>query len=105
MMLRGLALSGLASALALLTAGPGRAESLSDVVAYAYDVNPGIQAQRASMRALDESYVQARASFGLNISANAGDMSYELRRSGPGGGRADAVTDTVGISATQPIYS
>ena len=50
-----------------------RAETLSEVVAYAYQVNPGVQAQRAALRALDESYVAARGCYAPNISVSIGD--------------------------------
>jgi S-layer protein transport system outer membrane protein len=91
---------GLAAAVLLVV--PAQAETLSDVVAYAYETNPGIQAQRAALRALDEGYVQARGAYGLSVTASAGDMSYELRRAG---GKADAITDNIGVSIVQPLYT
>ena len=81
---------------------PAAAETLAEVVAYAYEINPGIQAQRAALRALDESYVQARSGYGLNASVNAGLTSFEIRRSG---GKADAETDSLGLTVTQPLYT
>lgn len=61
-----------ASALALLLGAiaPGHAwaDTLAEAVELAYRTNPQIQAQRAAVRALDESYVQARAGFGLQAS-------------------------------------
>lgn len=89
-------------AAAAAPAAAARAESLAEVLAYAYETNPGIQAQRAALRALDESYVQARAGYGLNASVNAGTMSYEVRRNGA---KADAETENVGLSVTQPLYT
>lgn len=95
-----------ASAAALsLTASPSRAESLGDVVAYTYDTNPGLQAQRASVRALDESYVQARAGYGLSISVSAGNTAYDLHRSGRNGGVANADTNNESLSIIQPLYT
>ncbi|MDP3196641.1 MAG: TolC family outer membrane protein [Tabrizicola sp.] len=79
-----------------------RAETLADVVAYAYETNPGLQAQRAAVRAADENYVQARAGYGLSASVSAGERSYELDR---GGNNADAVTNNVSLSITQPVYT
>lgn len=79
-----------------------RAESLAEVIAYAYETNPGIQAQRAALRALDESYVQARAGYGPTVSVTAGATSYELRRNG---GKADAETNNVGLTVNQPLYT
>src|ERR1700678_3152563 len=40
-----------------------RAETLGDAIALAYDSNPTLQAQRASLRALDETYEQAEAGY------------------------------------------
>ena len=37
------------------------AETLADAIAEAYDNNPNLQAQRATQRATDEEYVQARS--------------------------------------------
>src|SRR4051794_8260496 len=65
-----------------LAAGPARAESLADAIAEAYRSNPNIQGQRAALRALDESYVQARSQMGLSASAQAGDSYEELHRGG-----------------------
>ena len=44
-------------------AAPAFAETLADAIALAYDTNPTLQAQRATQRALDENYVQARAGW------------------------------------------
>ncbi len=85
-----------------LAVAPSHAETLADVIAYAYDTNPGLQAQRAGVRASDEAYVQARSGYGLSISASAGERSYEVRRDGT---KADAVTDNVGLSIIQPLYT
>jgi outer membrane protein len=44
-------------------AAPASAETLADAIAQAYANNPTLQAQRATQRALDESYVQARSGW------------------------------------------
>jgi len=85
-----------------MAAFPSSAETLSEVIAYAYDNNPGLQAQRAAVRAADKSYVQARAGYGLNISAQAGETSYEIRRDGA---KADAITNSMSVTAVQPLYT
>lgn len=92
------------AAACVAVAPAAHAESLADIVAYAYETNPGIQSQRAALRALDESYVQARSQYGLQLSATAGDTSEELRRRSVGA-KADAETTNVGLTATQPIYT
>jgi outer membrane protein len=60
---------GAASAIA----APACAETLADAIAAAYESNPTLQAQRATQRALDENYVQARTGWRptLNVSAQA----------------------------------
>jgi outer membrane protein len=66
----------LASATALLTvlaaASAVRAETLLDAIDLAYRTNPTLQAQRASLRALDETYVQARAQLRPTLSGGGG---------------------------------
>jgi TolC family type I secretion outer membrane protein len=90
------------------SAWPGSAETLGEVVAYAYQVNPGVQAQRAAMRALDESYVSARAGYAPNVSVSAGLTDYDLYRSfdpRTGGGTAQANTQSQALSIIQPLYT
>ena len=97
-------LVGAACSIAVLSslACSAHAETLSDALAYAYDTNPGLQAQRASLKALDESYVQARSGYDLNASAQIGEESYNDRRSGQ---TAYANTLTESLTLTQPLYT
>jgi len=92
--------------IALLGAGSfgaqAKAETLSDVMAYVYQVNPGLQAQRASLRALDESYTQARGGFGTNISTSTGQTHYDDRRLGVG---VHANNSSAALSIIQPLYT
>ena len=61
---RGALLAAVYSAgLALAVAAPASAETLAEAIALAYDSNPTLQAQRATQRALDENWVQARAGY------------------------------------------
>ena len=85
-----------------LAAAPASAETLSDVIAYAVQANPGLQAQRAALRALDESYVQARSGFGTSISTSTGATTYSDRRSGV---TASAETQSSALSVIQPLYT
>jgi outer membrane protein len=55
----------------LLAAAGVQAETLADAIALAYQTNPTLQEQRASQRALDENYVQARTGLRPNVSASA----------------------------------
>src|SRR5690349_24759755 len=49
-------------------AAPASAETLADALALAYQNNPTLQAQRATQRALDENYVQARTGWRPTLS-------------------------------------
>jgi TolC family type I secretion outer membrane protein len=96
----------MAFSVAALVAQPTCAETIADAIAYAYDVNPGLQAQRAAMRALDESYVQARSAYGPNVSASVGTTDYHERFIGTSpNGRISASTDSEALSLVQPLYT
>src|SRR3954463_10944760 len=60
-------------------AAPAGAETLADAIALAYDSNPTLQAQRANQRALDETYVQARAGWRPTVSLQASATYNEFR--------------------------
>lgn len=97
-------------ALAALVCGtaPARAETLAEAVALAYQSNPQILAVRAQLRALNESYVVARSSFGPRLSAQA-DLNYqELREHSAAAKRilhAEGRTSDETLSLSQPIFS
>ena len=105
--------------LALSIAAPASAETLAEAIALAYDSNPTLQAQRATQRALDENWVQARSGYRPNASVR-GTFEYnEVRAPGgalvdlDGDGFADAIVRdrresnnaTATLSLTQPIYT
>jgi outer membrane protein/S-layer protein transport system outer membrane protein len=81
---------------------PARAETLAEVVAYAYESNPGLQAQRAALRAQDESYVQARGGYGLNVSGSVGETSYHERLAKT---TSYANTNSENLTISQPLYT
>jgi outer membrane protein len=101
--------------LALGLAASASAETLADAIALAYDSNPTLQAQRATQRALDENWVQARAGYRPTLTAQ-GRLAYEKTNT-PGGVRVLGVlqpnlqneTENNALSATlqltQPIYT
>ena len=96
--------------MALLTVGAPRvlrAETLADAIALAYQSNPTLQAQRAQQRALDETYVQARAGWRPTASAQVtGD--YSKAPEGDLFGGVSQVENNSGqalLSVTQPIYT
>jgi outer membrane protein len=98
---------GLGSALA----GPAAAETLADAIAMAYENNPTLQAQRATQRALDENYVQARTGWRPTINLQAG-ASYSENRS-PRAIINPLIRDTIeegnssraALTFTQPLWT
>src|SRR3954466_5462190 len=81
---------------------PAMAETLSDAIAEAYQNNPTLQAQRATQRALDESYVQARTGWRptLGLQASVGYNETRIPSAAAGGRNAidrngDGIPDPV----------
>jgi outer membrane protein len=97
-------------------AAPAVAETLGEAIALAYDSNPTLQGQRASLRALDESYEQAEAGYRptANLQGTVTTDRYSqnargLNRPVPGQSIPPVIgsTQTSGaaIAVTQPIYT
>jgi outer membrane protein len=107
-------------------AAPACAETLADAIALAYETNPNLQAQRASQRALDETYIQARSGFRPQLSFSSQAIFDEFRT--PAAARrqgidtnGDGIPDTfapatgsgvqtansgeVGLNFSQPIWT
>jgi outer membrane protein len=117
--------SCLAATIAIgLAPAVGRAETLADAIALAYQSNPTLQAQRAQQRELDETYVQARAGWRPTASATAQtywsrtDLGKEYGAQGEivsngtggysqvaGGGAYQENYGQGQISVTQPLYT
>lgn len=98
----------LASALALgVIAGTGDAwaQSLEQALAQAYANNPTLGAQRARLRAVDESVPQALSGYRPTVRATAGVTRNASESTFSGGSTgSEANAKSVGLSATQPIY-
>ncbi len=100
-----------ASALSLMIAlaSSAKAETLADAVAAAYAHNPNLQSQRAALAATDETYVQARAAYGLQAQATAGDTYEKVRgrffTSQVGRPEEAATKGTQSLSVSQSLYS
>jgi outer membrane protein len=90
---------------ALATASGARSETLGDAVALAYQSNPVIQAQRANLRATDETYVQAEAGFRPTVSAQATVTTNENNEIFGQPVSGDNQTSSAVITLTQPIYT
>ncbi len=98
-----------------LAAGAGaRAETLADAIALAYASNPTLQGQRATQRALDETYVQAEAGYRPTATVQATvttDTNNEqfAGQSAPGQTQSfptgQSQTSSATLSLTQPIYT
>lgn len=108
----GKALSVAAGLALLCGAQAASAETLSDAIRMAYDSNPALRAQRAQQKATDETYVQAKAGLGPQVSVNAqGSQSWarvdQQASVFTPGGHSDfhAATGTADFSVVQPIYS
>jgi outer membrane protein len=71
--------ASLALSLAVTLAPRAGAETLSDALAEAYQTNPNLAAQRATQRALDENYVQARTGWRPTLTLQAQALYRELR--------------------------
>lgn len=94
-----------ACALALLP-GFAAAETLADAVALAYQSNPTLQQQRARLRALDESYVQARQGYRPQADVQAsGTYTNNNAPQTLFGGGGESNSGSAVLSASQPLYT
>jgi outer membrane protein len=83
------------------SAGAARADTLADAIALAYQTNPTLQNERAQLRALDESYVQARAGYRPQANAQA-QGAYQ---NSPTTLNLDVIIDSATLNLSQPIYT
>jgi outer membrane protein len=81
--------------------GAARADTLADAIALAYQTNPTLQSQRAQLRALDESYVQARA--GYRPQANV--QAQGVYQNGPSTLDVGVTIDSATLNLSQTLYS
>ena len=103
--------AGAALALVASAAGPGRSETLMDAIRLAYQTNPTLRGQQASLRATDETVVQARAAMGpqVAVTAQGGYEAATVQEPGIFGSAATttsyhAATGQIDLSVTQPLY-
>lgn len=98
---------------------PASGETLAEAISLAYETNPTLASQRATQRALDESYVQARAGWRPTLTLSATATESEARA--PFGLRdvnGDGVVDfnapdsitrsrgsSAGVSFSQPLWT
>jgi outer membrane protein len=98
----------LASGLAVLAVGAARGATLGEAMALAYQSNPTLQAQRATQRALDESYVQAMANYRPQITVQSA-VTDEINNASSVGATSrlpgHTETNTNSVQITQPLYT
>lgn len=87
--------------LATGAAGAAGAETLGDAIALAYQSNPTLQSERAQLRALNESYVQAKS--GLRPQAQV-SAEYDYART-PSTYETEVESGSASLNLTQPIYT
>ena len=99
----------LLAALFCLSANPAHAEveTLDQVLAAAYQNNPGLQAERAKLRATDEEVSKALSGWRPDLSATAeeGKSQQGVAGNGVAPRTSDLTPNTVGINMTQPVFS
>jgi len=96
---------------ALLLASPGSAQTLTEAFAYAYNNNPQLLAQRALLRATDETVPQALASWRPTVNFN-GAAGYTrgafevptFTGASTPTQFSSFVTKSMSLSVTQPVY-
>jgi len=87
-------------------APPAASETLQDALAAAYRSNPSLQGQRLQQRALDETYVQARAGWRPNAQVSA-QAQYDR---GPNStdfsqGFSASNSGSAALTVSQPLYT
>ena len=88
-------------------ASPGSASTLAQAIAYSYETNPRLLAERASNRSADLGYPAARAAFGPRLDASA-SLSYTRDRDEilPGSFlRQQGWSDTASLILSQPLLT
>ena len=101
--------------IAAFGAAPASAQTLEETLAAAYESNPELAGERASLRQTEEGYYQARAGRLPTVSADAGISQGESWPSGgssaPGGGTggtgggSSSGDVNYSVSASQPLYA
>jgi TolC family type I secretion outer membrane protein len=88
-------------------ATPAGAQTLTEAFAYAYNTNPQLLAQRASLRATDETVPQALANWRPTVtfsgSAGKNDSFFKPGTNIPET-HAEFVTRALSLTVTQPVY-
>jgi outer membrane protein len=96
-----------AAVLTILVPHPGAAETLESALIYAYRNNPQLNAERAALRAVDESVPQALADYRPRVSATADLGAQYNNEKGRSGERKKIATIPrgVGLTASQTLLN
>jgi outer membrane protein len=103
---RGLFLSSVCSVALFVAAGNLHAETLTETLAQAYRYNPQLDAQRATLRATDESVSQANAGYRPDIRASA-DIGHQHQTTTPRFGNSNEQSTSpggYGVELIQPLF-
>jgi TolC family type I secretion outer membrane protein len=102
-------LAGVATAALLTGAGNASAQTLTEALAYAYNNNPQLLAQRAALRATDESVPQALSGWRPTVNFSAqGGYSRSGFTNPPGTPQttfSSFTTRSLDLNVTQPVYN
>jgi outer membrane protein len=105
---RRLRAGGCVAAVGLAAGSSLHAESLADAIALAYQSNPTLQAQRATLRATDETYAQAKAGYGPTASLQAvvtTENNNEVSAVNSTQGVGAVQSSSFGLTISQPLYT
>lgn len=100
--------AGLTAWAAMAYAGAAHAETLAEAIALAYQTNPTVLAQRAILRGVDETVVQARAGYGPTASLQASvttNNASVLQTTADGQPTYETQSSNATLILTQPIYT
>lgn len=90
---------------ALCVSMPAQAEDIFEVLAKTYTTNPTLQAERASLRAVDENVALAKSDYRPNVSLKGSyrDGENKIKKGVGTGGDYDSLHGSANIS--QPVFS
>lgn len=85
---------------------PSAAQSFEDALALAYERNPGLQAQRAALRAADEGVAEALSGYHPSVEASSGigSSKQKLDSNGMFSGSDTLTPKDVGVTLVQPVF-
>jgi outer membrane protein len=96
-----------ATAVGVLAASPVLAETLADAIVLTYQSNPTLQSGRAQLKALNETYVQAKAGWRPSVSVQVAGQYLKSQSPDGFGGKTDTESNTgqASLTVSQPIYT